>query len=410
MPGATQHPNVAENPAGHLAEPHPDRAGRVAPAVARKSPPVAQPARMRKRHFGLMFSFMVGVVGPLVLIFWYLFFVANDQYASRVGFSVRSEEMPTASDVLGGLGALSTGTSSDSDVLYEFIQSQQLVATINARINLKALYSKPVNDPVYAFDATGKIEDLLRYWQRMVKIDYDSGTGLIELRVNAFSPEDAQLIAREIFSASSAMINDLSAIAREDATGYAKVELAAALERLKAARQALTRFRSETQIVDPTADVQGQMGLLTTLQTQLAQALIELDLLRDVTRDGDPRIAQSQRRIAVIQNRISEERKKIGLGESGTDAAFSNLVGQYEALVVDREFAEQTYLSARVAYDLALAEANRKSRYLAAYVRPTLAESSEFPRRLMLLSLYALFLCIGWAILVLVGYSIRDRR
>ncbi len=365
---------------------------------------------MRKRHFGLMFSFMVGVVGPLVLIFWYLFFVANDQYASRVGFSVRSEEMPTASDVLGGLGALSTGTSSDSDVLYEFIQSQQLVATINARINLKALYSKPVNDPVYAFDATGKIEDLLRYWQRMVKIDYDSGTGLIELRVNAFSPEDAQLIAREIFSASSAMINDLSAIAREDATGYAKVELAAALERLKAARQALTRFRSETQIVDPTADVQGQMGLLTTLQTQLAQALIELDLLRDVTRDGDPRIAQSQRRIAVIQNRISEERKKIGLGESGTDAAFSNLVGQYEALVVDREFAEQTYLSARVAYDLALAEANRKSRYLAAYVRPTLAESSEFPRRLMLLSLYALFLCIGWAILVLVGYSIRDRR
>ncbi len=57
-------------------------------------------------------------------------------------------------------------------------------------------------------------------------------------------------------------------------------DLDLALERLKAAREALTAFRLANQIVDPNADIQGQMGLLNTLQAQQAEALIEFDLLR----------------------------------------------------------------------------------------------------------------------------------
>jgi capsular polysaccharide transport system permease protein len=85
-------------------------------------------------------------------------------------------------------------------------------------------------------------------------------------------------------------------------------------------------------------------------------------------------------------------------------------VSEYERLQVDREFAEQAYVAALAAYDTALAEARRQSRYLAPYVRPTLAESSQFPERLTLLALVALFLTTGWAIAVLIYYSLRDRR
>jgi capsular polysaccharide transport system permease protein len=244
----------------------------------------------------------------------------------------------------------------------------------------------------------------------MVKIYYDSGTGLIELRVSAFSPEDARTIANSIFESSSNMINEISAIAREDSTQYAKLELDKALENLKIARSNVTQFRARTQIVDPTVDVQGQMGLLVNLQAELADTLIELDLLTEVTESSDPRILQATRKVNVIQRRIEGERSKIGLSTGQGDDTFSLLVGQYEALVVDREFAEQSYLAARALYDQALAESGRKSRYLAAYVSPTLAETAEYPKRMLLSITVMLFLLMTWSILVLIAYSIKDRR
>jgi capsular polysaccharide transport system permease protein len=379
---------------------------------AARAPVAASNATVKARHYGLFAGFVAMVVVPTVLALSYLYLVATDQYTSTVGFSVRSEEMSSAVGLLSGLSSLSGTSSSDTDILYEFIQSQELVSRIDAAIGLRALYTKPAFDPVFALSAESSIEDLVSYWRRMVRIYYDSSTRLIELRVHAFEPRDAQLIAEKIFEESTIMINKLSAIARDDATRYAKEELDRSVERLKEARQAVTEFRSRTQIVDPTADIQGQMGLLNTLQQQLASAFIELNLLRQTARQGDPRIEQAERRIAVIQQLISEEREKFGVGGDGVGEteAYSTLVGEFERLIVDREFAEKAYLTALAAYDTALAEAQRQSRYLAAYVAPTLAEDAQHPRRLMLTGLIAFFAVLAWSITALIYYSVRDRR
>ena len=205
------------------------------------------------------------------------------------------------------------------------------------------------------------------------------------------------------------MINQLSAIAREDAISYARDELEQAQTRLTEARVALAEWRNENQTVDPAADTQGQMGLVTNLQAQLAEALIEFDILRDTTRENDPRITQAERRIAVIEERIVAERAVLGTNGS-TGVAFADLVGEYERLVVDQEFAEQAYTAALAAFDAARNEARRQSRYLAAHVRPTLAEASEYPDRPTILITISLLLFLIWSVLALVAYSLRDRR
>lgn len=376
--------------------------------------PLAQPARRRPRHLGLLGAFAGLVLLPVLASTGYLYLRAVDQYASTLGFTVRSEDISSAVDILGGLGAgLGGGTGSrDSDILYEFIRSQELVGLVDRRLDLRALYAqRRATDPLLSFDPDGTIEDLTDYWQRMVRISYDASSGLMELRVLAFAPQDAKAIAEAIYEESSKMINDLSAIAREDATRYAREDLDQAIERLKLAREALTAFRVKNQIVDLTADIQGQMGLLNTLQSQLAAALIESDLLIEVAPPGDPRLVQAERRIKVIEARIEEERQKFGgtgPGPSGENYAVT--VADFERLTVDREFAERAYIAALSAYDGARAEANRQSRYLAAYIRPTQAEKSEFPQRGLIIGLVALFSFLTWAILALVYYSLRDRR
>jgi capsular polysaccharide transport system permease protein len=384
----------------------------AAPRAARR--PMARPARVKRRHWGLLASFLLIVVLPVAATGIYLRGWAVDQYASILGFTVRSENTTSASDLLGGLGATlgATSGSRDSDILFEFIRSQELVAAIDAELDLRGIYSRhQAEDPVFGFDPSGTVEDLTTYWQRMVRTSYDASSGLIELRVLAFTPEEAQAIAAAINAQSTTMINNLSAIARNDATRYAREDLDLALERLKTAREALTAYRVENQIVDVAADIQGQMGLLANLQAQLATALIDMDLLRSTTSDSDPRMSQARSRIAVIEARIEEERRKFGTAGSGPgDRSYAATVGEFERLTVDREFAESAYIAALSAFDVARAEANRQSRYLAAYVGPTLAERSEFPRSLLLTGLVLMFSFLIWSILCLIYYSLRDRR
>ena len=375
--------------------------------------PVRAPAgaaRMKRRHRGLLFSFFLFVLLPSAVSAVYLYTVARDQYASRVGFSVRREEVSSAIEILGGITNLSGSSTTDTDVLFEYIRSQPMVRRIDERLDLRAIYTLP-EDPVFALAPGATIEDLTDYWGRMVKVFYDSASGLIELRVQAFTPEDAQAVAQAVFEESSAMINTLSNIAREDATRYAKEELDRAVERLVEARQALTEFRARSQIVDPEADIQGRMGLLATLEGQLIEAQIELDILLETTRERDPRVQQAERRVAVIEGRIETERARFGIADSAEpDDAYATLLAEFERLSVDREFAEQAYLSALTGYDVALAEAQRQSRYLAAYIEPTRAEAAEYPQREVILALITVFALIGWSILALIYYSIRDRR
>lgn len=373
--------------------------------------PAARGAKMKPRHWGVLASFGLAVLLPILVSATYLYGFAADQYTSRVGFTVRTEHTGSALAFLGGLNNLTgSSSSSDTDILYKYIQSQEMVSAINKTLPLRQIFQKPQSDPVFSLEQDAKIEDLTSYWKKMVRVYYDGGSGLMEIEVRAFDPNDAQMIARQVFALSSAMINDLSAVAQTDSTRYAKEELDQTMVRLKSARQAMTLFRNENQIVDPSADIQSQMGLLSSLHTKLAQAVIDLDLLQGSANLNDPRIEKANLLISVIEKRIAQERLKLGVGSGSGTGAYADLVGNYESLRVDVEFAEKAYALALSTYDGSVSEARRQSRYLAAYVEPTLAETPLYPARLTMLMVTSLLLFGLWTVAVLVFYSLKDRR
>ncbi len=374
--------------------------------------PVAGQARMKRRHWGLVASFLAVVLLPVSAAAIYMWGFAEDQYASTTGFTVRQEEGGSASALMGGLADfVGAGTGSNAEVLYEFIQSQDIVNKIAERVDLIGHYSQnwPA-DPAFSIWPGATIEDLVWYWKRMVRVSFDQSTGLIEVQVRAFDGATAQRIAKAIIAASQEMINNLNETARRDSLRYAERDLAEAVERLKSAREALTAFRVRTQIVDPEADIQGRMVVLNNLQQQLAQALVDYDLLLLSTDAGDPRRQQAERRISVIRERIREERKSFSTDSvtaSGQD--YPTLMAEYESLRVDREFAEQTYRAALTALEAARSNAARQSLYLATYIQPTAPQEAEYPNRFMLVGLVALFALMAWAIMALIYYSLRDR-
>lgn len=390
----------------------PEKKNKLAKSLQRAATNYGQPgrARFRMRHILVAMSFVLWVLLPVVVTASYLWGVAADKYASYAGFLVRSEQSSIGtSEGLGGILSIVQGDGQETNILYKFIQSRSLVDRVNERVNLRQIWSKQPQDWVFSYNDGPTPEDLVRYWNRNVKIFYDQG--MLDLRVTAFDPVDAQLIAQTIIDESQSVINQLNSVARRDTLRYAEEDLNGALQRLKAARAAVQTFRSQNNIVDPTAFVGGQEGVLTSLQQQLADAMVQLGMLKANAQSGDSRISQAELRIEIINQQIEEERAKIGDESSSAESSSTaNIVSHYEILEVDRQYAESAYAVAKSAYDLARAQSDRQTLYLAQYVTPTVAVEPEYPERLKLLGLVGGFLMLTWLIGVMTYYSVRDRR
>lgn len=386
---------------------------RIVPTAIANDP---GPARFHARHWILVLSFLLLVIAPSALGIGYLYTRAADQYHSTVGFSVRSEDSTTSLGVLEGLvGSSASSGARDSDILYEFIRSQQLVHEINEDIDLVAIFNEPENDPLFTAGEKPTIEELHAYWSWMVSVAYDSGTGLIEVEARAFSPENASLIAQAVVNRSTTLINELSSDAKQDAIRFASQDLEEAEARLRDVRRQIRAFRDAEQQIDPTGDIEQLLGVVQVLEGELSKMLISREVLfRQVGKD-DSRVLTLDRKIEATKRQIEQERSKIGIGtKSGNDletgGSLADNVGNFEELVMDREFAEKAYIAVLAAYTEARAEARRKHRYLAAHVGPTAAQKSLFPRRWLLSLVLVFILIVSWLVLVLISFNVRESR
>ena len=372
--------------------------------------PTVSPARLRKRHYGVILLFILMVILLPATYAGYLWTYAADQFESDVGFASRSEQAPSPLALLGALGGASSTGANNMDILNQFIISQEVVSRIDRKLDLRHIYSKPTNDPLMAFDPKGTIEDLVKYWQRRVIVNYDSTAGFMNLQVFAFDPQDARNIAQAVLDESTAIINDLSNTALDDATRYSKEALDTAEAKLSKARTALTDFRVTNHFVDPATDLASQVTVVGTLIQQLATAEVDLGMLVGTVTDNDPRVALLKRRIDVTTNQISEERAKVGAVPDNNAPGYAALADLYQSLTVDLTFAQTAYLSALASYDTAILAAQQKTQYLATYLSPTMAEQSTAPNRPLLAALAVLVAFLLWSVLVLVYYALRDRR
>jgi capsular polysaccharide transport system permease protein len=372
--------------------------------------PTVQPARMRQRHWGLVALFMLMVVLPAVGYSGYLYTVAADQYESDVGFGSRTEDTPSSFSFLGLLGGSGASSASDMDVVNQFISSQELVVRIDKQLNLRKIYSRPARDWLAAFPVDGSLEDLVDYWQKMVVVNFDRSTGLMTLKIFAFDPKDAQDIAKAVLAESTSIINELSKTAQDDSTRYSREALAKAESRMTETQNALTAFQLKHHIVDPSVQVGGTAQVVGSLIGQLASAEIDLDMLTGTVPDNDPRIGQLKRRIDVIQKRMDAEQAKVG-GLSDTESAgFAKLTIDYQNLQMAQDFAQKAYLTSLGAYDQAVNNAEHKTRYLATYLQPTVAETSTAPNRPLRIFLLVLAGLFSWSALAMIYYALRDRR
>ncbi|HTO31727.1 MAG TPA: RkpR, polysaccharide export protein [Pararhizobium sp.] len=372
---------------------------------------------LRLRHAMIIASFILFVAIPGTLASIYMIFLAADQYHSTASFSVRSIEASGGSDILGMFTQASTGnTQSDSYILMDFIRSERMLAEVEKKFDLEGIYHARGLDYFYGLAGGLPVEDKLEYWREMVDVNYDHASGIMQLQVKAFDPQQSREIAQFVIEKCDELVNNLSAEARSGVLTSAGDEVRVAEERLANARVAVRDYRDMSQEVDPVEGAKLAAQLIGGLEAQLVQ--MNADLATALTQMGEdtPRVRVLKARIASVDQQLDSERQRLGSGNVSDKSARGSATGdvagriqQYEALETEREFAERAYTLSLASLEKARLDASSKQRYLAVFIQPTLSEMAQYPTRFLNSFLVSLGLLFAWAVFVMGYYNIRDR-
>lgn len=364
-------------------------------------------AMARRRGAGKFLWFILAVVIPTLVSAVYFFGIAADTYVSEFYAVVRPASDQQNGPAAASYSAATAQTALESNVVVEYIKSPEIVSKLDDQISLRAIYSTNKADFWARLDPRASTEELVAYWNAMVQPFFDMTTGTLSVRVKAFTPTDAQMIATQVIHLSENLVNDMSARARQDAVRSDEDEVAQAGDQLKDIRQQILDFRNRQQMIDPKAEATSSLSLISKLREEMALAQADLNTYGEATEAPGAKVLRA--RIAALQQQIVAATASLTStgGQPNADALSTN-VGSFEELDAKRQVAEKYYESALSALEKAKYDAGRQASYFSVFVDPNLPQTAAYPRRVMSVLLTLLGAAGVWIFGIVIFHSIRE--
>lgn len=341
---------------------------------------------------------LIMVALPTSLATIYYIAIASDQYVSETRFVVRSPNRNAAGLLSGFLQ--STGfvrAQDDSYVVMEFIESRAASGDLAEHSNLREVLSRPEADFLARFPSLWSKpteEALFEHYLDFVTIETDSGGGVTTLRVRAFRPEDAQMLAQALLDRAEMLINRLNDRARQDAVRFARIEVTDSEKRLGDLQKSLTDFRNKVAMIDPSKQSTAMFEMIAKLSDDVAQSKAQLASLMQQTPQS-PQIQAMRSSIDAKEQQIIEERARI----VGDDASMAPLIAEYEQLLLQRELGMRMLESSATSLENAKLEAQRQQLYLERIVSPNRPDYAMYPKRIKsILMVLALCFAAFWIV------------
>jgi capsular polysaccharide transport system permease protein len=346
------------------------------------------------------------VIGlPMALALLYFGFWSSNMYISEARFSLRSAEESSSVELMALFGQSSSSSGADAYVIQQYIESPALLDELEEELQLKAHYQNLEHDFYSRLSFNPTREQFSRYFAKQISIQYDLVSGILKLKVKAFSPEMAQSICQSILTRSEILVNGLRERAIDDTLALTRAEVTRAEERLLLAQITLRTFRQNHSLIDPLAEAGAAQGVVAELESSAVKLRAELAEVRSYMQEDSAKIVSLKAKLQSLEDQSRIERIKL----TGTDQeTASSLASDYEQLEVEQEFARNQYTSAMTSLEAARIRAEGQSRYLVAFINPTLPQESLSPRRLYSIGVSCAVILLIYSLGSLIVAAVRE--
>ncbi|MCB9623532.1 MAG: hypothetical protein H6723_09395 [Sandaracinus sp.] len=332
--------------------------------------------RLRARRLAIRMT--LGVVLPTAIAAVHVGLVASPEYESVSSFTIQSADGVGAPSVEFLFAAI-PGSTAGRDVLlvHEHVRSRAMLAHLVDEHEWLEHYQSQNVDWFGRLPPSASLEQRYAHFLKKVRVEHDTQSGTLSLRVMAYDSESAKRFADAILAASENMVNTLSQRAREDRIELAQRELTRAEGRLSAARTAVLELQNQGAELNPVASAAALLELRGELEAELARARAELSAMRSTYAPTAPEVVQQQQRVRALERQLDAQRARLA-GEEGR--GLSEAIARFEPLVAEKEFAERAYGSALASLEVARVEAHRQHRYLVTIAPPSAPDAPTHPR------------------------------
>lgn len=360
------------------------------------------------RVSGVNKLFVLCVILPTLLAALYFGLAASDVFISESRFVLRSPEKQT----LTGIGALLQGSGfsraqDDTYTVHDYILSRDALRQLEDQFGISKSYSSDKVDVVSRFgglDWDRSFEALWRYYQRrIISVELENSSSISTVTVRAFSSDDAFRLNEGLLEMSEALVNKLNVRGRQDMIRFAAAEVAIAEQKAKAAALAVSRFRDQKGVFDPSGQSALGLQLVAKLQDELIATKNQLVQIQTLTKDN-PQIPALRKRVESLQSDIASETAKV----AGAGGSLANKVADYERLRLESGFADKQLATALTSLEQARNEAQRKQFYLERIVQPNKPDVAVEPRRIRNVVATFLLGLIFWGILSIVVAGVKE--
>ncbi len=362
--------------------------------------------RQRSRRLALRLGLYVLLPSALATTYYAGF--ASPQFESFATFTVQSSELRPSLAMGGLLAGLADGAGGGHDALVvrDYALSRDMLLRLDKERGFIAHYKSRSADFISRLGTDASFEEAYAYFSHKVTCEYDQVSGAMTLRVRAFSPEQAFSISTAILSYSEEMVNKLSERERRDRTAYAEAGVKKAEERLTAARKVIVSLQQQHSDFNPLATATSAMTIRTGLEVELAKARAEVMQLRSYMQDDAPQLRAANERVKSISALVAGESRK--LVDPTKPGGISSSFSDFEAAMVEKEFAQKAYESSMAALELARADADRQHRYVAIIAAPSKPDEATYPHRIRSV-LTAFIVCfLLWGAISMMAAAVRE--
>ena len=342
---------------------------------------------------------------PVIVAFSYFGLIATDRFVSESSVVIRSGNSSAQTISFGGLIPLGGSSVQDVVVVSDYIASMEMAQHLDEKFSLREHYSSKQVDFVSRLDPSISAEGFVEYLSGKIGVVYEESTEIISISVQAYTPEMARAINREIISKSELLINALSDRIATDAIGAAQAEVQLALNNATDVSERMSRFAVDNQSLNPEVETSSIFGVISALEGKLAEARAVYAEKSAYLRQSSSEIRGLQNRIAGLETEVSRERARLS---DDRGEGVGQVLGRYKPLMVEEELARQRYAAALMALETARAETRQQKRYLATFVNPNLPDASTEPDRIIYAISAILFAMLFYTIFALCRATIRE--
>lgn len=362
-----------------------------------------------------LISFLVFVGLPTIFGTAYYIFVQSATYSSEAKLGPRNRDdtnLSLGSDLsalMGRMGGANMGDiEKDAYAVRDYVTSRAIIVDLGGANQIEKMFATKDADLLSRYRGGNDIESAWRFWNDNVTAFVDSKSGLIRIRVNAYSPDAAKNLLDRIILNAENLLNEASMRARDYNVQAAQDDFQRSLTELGAAQNRMLEFQITNGIVNP-ADVAREVseiiGKLRLRRAEL-QANIDSDIIAGANQAA--REAERAAQIKSIDNQIANFDADLTGADNKNGKSLAEMLKEYEPIRIDLEFRNRMYELDSAAFESARNEAARQQKYLMLVVAPVLTSYSSQTSALVNALLLFAALSICWGIVTLFLAALRD--